>query len=293
LSTDKLAALVRPESEFYGDVGNIAARVAALAEPGGVCISDPVREAVGDRLPYVFKDIGSQNLGHGGAPVRCYALSGDPKTWRPHVSARMRQGSAPRRMRLGSGVVAAGAFVTVGAWAVAVRAWLDANSLTASLAAHKTFGSQMASVHTTAAGKVSLAPAAPQSAPMSDIAAESSPATAARQSAPMSDTTSSSSDHESVAVPLPFAGSVASDQASQAPTPRTTLPDSATTVLRGNQPASPPLLAIDNPPKAPASPSAPEPQSPPSQTAAAPPVIGAYETAPIIDNKERVAPARP
>ena len=76
LSTDRLSTLIRPESEFYGDVGNIAVRVAALAEPAGVCISDPVREAVGDQLPYLFEDIGSQNLGRGGAPVRCYALTG-------------------------------------------------------------------------------------------------------------------------------------------------------------------------------------------------------------------------
>src|SRR6516225_1786187 len=153
LSADMLATLVRRESDFYGDVGNVAVRVGALAEPGGVCITDPVREAVGDQLPYVFKDIGSQNIGRGGVPVRCFALTGDPNTWRPHVSARRRQVSAPRRMRLGSAVAAAGAFVTVGIWAVAFWAWLDADSLTASLSALKTFGSQMASAGGAAAGK--------------------------------------------------------------------------------------------------------------------------------------------
>jgi class 3 adenylate cyclase len=293
LSTDRLATLIRPESDFYRDVGNIAVRVAALAEPAGVCISDPVREAVGDQLPYLFKDIGSQNLGRGSALVPCYALTADATALRSHIYAHTRQVSPTGRIRLGRAVVAAGALVTVGAWAVAIWAWLDANSLTTSLAALKAFGSQMASVHTTAAGKVSPGPAAPQSPPMSDIAAESSPATAAPQSAPMSDTTASSSDHESVAVPLPFAGSVAAEKASQAPTPRPTLPDSATTVLRGNQPASPPLLRIDNPPTAPASAPAPEPQSPPSQTAVAPPVVGANETPPVMDDKERVGPARP
>jgi adenylate cyclase len=291
LSTDKLAALVRPESEFYGDVGNIAARVAALAEPGGVCISDPVREAVGDQLPYVFKDIGSQNLGHGGAPVRCYALSGDPKTWRPHVSARMRQGSAPRRMRLGSGVVAAGAFVTVGIWAVAFWAWLDADSLTASLSALKTFGSQMASAGGAAAGKDSPASAARQSVPISDMAAESSPAPAAPQSAPMSDRAANSSDQAIVALSPPFANSAAAENAPQAPTPRPTLPDSATVVVRGDQPASSAVLATDNPPNALESHSVPGPQSPPSQPAVAPPVVGASKTPPMIDDNNRDDPA--
>ena len=164
LSADMLATLVRPESDFYGDVGNIAVRVGALAEPGGVCISDAVREAVGDQLPYVFKYIGSQNLGRGSALVRCYALTRDATTWRSHVVGQMRGVSAPRRMRLGSAVVAAGAFVTVGIWGVALWAWLDAESLTASLAALKAFGSQMASAGSTATGKGSPASAAAQSA---------------------------------------------------------------------------------------------------------------------------------
>jgi class 3 adenylate cyclase len=275
LSADMLATLVRPESEFYGDVGNIAVRVAALAEPGGVCISDPVREAVGDQLPYVFKDIGSQNLGRSGAPVRCYALTREATRWTRHVYGQMRGVYATRRMRLGSAVVAASTFVTVGIWAVALWAWFDAESLTASLAAIKTFRSQMASAGGTEAGKGSLAPVAPQSAPISDMAAEASPTPAAPQSAPMSDTAASSSDEASVAPPLPFVSSLAAEKAPEAPTPRPTSPDSATAVLRGNQPASShPLLAIDNPPKATEARSAPELQSPPSQPAAlAPPVV--------------------
>jgi class 3 adenylate cyclase/tetratricopeptide (TPR) repeat protein len=264
LSTDRLAGLVRPESEFFGDVGNVAARVAALAEPAGVCISDPVREAVGDQLPYVFKDIGSRDLGRGGVPVPCYALSGDPNSCRPHASAQMVP--ATRRKRMGSAAAAAGAFVTVGIWAVAFWAWLDTDSLTASLSALKTFGSQMASAGSAAPGKGSPTPTAQQLAPMSDMAA-------------------SSSDQATVAPSPPFASNVAAEKAPQAPTPRPTLPDSAAAVLRGNQPAPAPLLAIDNPPKA------PEPQSPPSQPAVAPPVVDANEAPPVIDEKERVDPA--
>src|SRR6516164_5288483 len=291
LSTDRLATLVRPESEFYGDVGNTAVRVAALAEPAGVCISDPVPEAVGDQLPYVFEDIGSQNLRRGGAPVRCYMLTGDATTGRSQVYPQMRQVSATGRMRLRNAVVAAGAFITVGIWAVAFWAWLDADSLTASLSALKTFGSQMATVGGTAARKGSPTPAAPQLAPMSDMAAESSPARAAPQSAPMNDTAAGSSDQASVAPSPPFASSVAAEKAPQAPTPRPTLPDSATVVLRSNQPASPPVLATDNPPKSPESRPAPEPQSPPSQPAVAPPVVGVNETPPVIEDKEWVDPA--
>ena len=290
LSTDRLATLIRPESEFYGDVGNIAVRVAALAEPAGVCISDPVPEAVGDQLPYVFKDIGSQNLGRDGAPVRCYVLTGDATTWRSHVHSQMRQVSASGRMRLRNAVVAAGAFVTVGIWAVAFWAWLDTDSLTAALSALKTFGSQMASVGGAPAGKGSPAPAAPQSAPMSDMAAQSSPAPDTPQSTPMNDTAATGSAQSFIAPP-PLASSEAAEKAPQAPTPRPTLPDSATAVVRGNQPGSPPVLAIDNPPKPPEAQPSPEPESPPSPPAAGPLALSANAPPPVVEDKEVVDPA--
>jgi tetratricopeptide (TPR) repeat protein len=203
----------------------------------------------------------------------------------------MQQVSATGRMRLGGPVIAAGAFVTVGIWAVAFWAWLDADSLTASLAALKTFGSQITSLGSTAAGKGSPTPDVPQSAPVRDMAAESSPGPAAGQSAPMSDTAGSNSDQASVAAPPPVASIVPAEKAPRGPTPRPTLPDSATAVLRGNEPASPPLLAIDNTPKAPESRSAPEPLSPPSQPAVAPPLVGANDTPLVTDDRERVDPA--
>jgi tetratricopeptide (TPR) repeat protein len=172
-------------------------------------------------------------------------------------------------MRLRNAVVAAGAFVTVGIWAVAFWAWLDTDSLTAALSALKTFGSQMASVGGAPAGKGSPAPAAPQSAPMSDTAA-------------------SSRDQASVAPPPSFASGVAAEKAPRAPTPGPTLPDSATAVVRGSQPASPPVLVLDNPPKAPEAQPSPEPQSPPGQAAVAPPVVRGNETPPATEDTKLV-----
>lgn len=61
--------------DIFGDGVNIAARLEALAEPGGVCISAAVHDHIGDRLPFAFADIGEQSVKNIARPVRAYALS--------------------------------------------------------------------------------------------------------------------------------------------------------------------------------------------------------------------------
>src|SRR5271155_1119643 len=77
LPRDTLATLIKPGAEFYGEHGNIAVRLAALAEPAGICISGTVQDAIRDQLPYMFEDIGKQNLEPRAAPVHCYAMNPD------------------------------------------------------------------------------------------------------------------------------------------------------------------------------------------------------------------------
>jgi TolB-like protein/class 3 adenylate cyclase len=48
--------------DLYGDGVNIAARLEALAEPGGVCISDLVHRSIRAKTDATFNDIGEQNL---------------------------------------------------------------------------------------------------------------------------------------------------------------------------------------------------------------------------------------
>src|SRR5438552_433347 len=46
--------------DLYGDGVNIAARIEALADAGGVLVSRTVHDHVRDRLPFVFEDLGEQ-----------------------------------------------------------------------------------------------------------------------------------------------------------------------------------------------------------------------------------------
>jgi adenylate cyclase len=63
--------IVEPE-DIFGDGVNIAARLEALAEPGGICISRVVRDQIRDKLPYPFEDMGVQQVKNIARPVHVY-----------------------------------------------------------------------------------------------------------------------------------------------------------------------------------------------------------------------------
>ena len=61
--------------DLYGDGVNIAARVEALADAGGVSVSNTVHDHVRDRLPFVFEDLGEQQVKNITRPVRVYRVA--------------------------------------------------------------------------------------------------------------------------------------------------------------------------------------------------------------------------
>src|SRR5262249_9698140 len=52
-----LAEVIVEEHDMFGDGVNVAARLEAVADPGGICISSPVREQIRDKLTYPFEDL--------------------------------------------------------------------------------------------------------------------------------------------------------------------------------------------------------------------------------------------
>ena len=62
-------------SDLYGDGVNMAARLEASAEPGGVCISECPYAIVSARLDLAFEDMGERTLKNIVRPVRVYRVS--------------------------------------------------------------------------------------------------------------------------------------------------------------------------------------------------------------------------
>src|SRR5215471_2163450 len=66
--------VVVEDHDIFGDAVNIAARLEALAEPGGICVSARVRGDAAGKLDLAFEDMGQQQLKNIARPIRVYAL---------------------------------------------------------------------------------------------------------------------------------------------------------------------------------------------------------------------------
>src|SRR5216683_7394239 len=92
-----LGDVIADGGDIFGDGVNIAARLEALAEPGGICISRVVRDQIRDKLSYPFEDMGEQNVKNIARPVRAYALGAAAVAALPPVTAPARPRSTRRR----------------------------------------------------------------------------------------------------------------------------------------------------------------------------------------------------
>ena len=122
----------KADGTIYGDGVNIAARLQALAEPGGVTVSSMVQEAVRDRIAASFDDQGEHEVKNIAWPVHVYRVDSSA-----HGVTAARGGAAvlaklARRLRWRVLVPAALFFaVAVGAWIATADSAKDARGLLA------------------------------------------------------------------------------------------------------------------------------------------------------------------
>ena len=114
--------------DIFGDGVNVAARLEALADPGGICVSRNVRDQVLDKLSFAFEDLGPQEVKNIARPVDVYRVSLDaqaPVPAAPRLEQRpTRLAKRPWRPARTLVAVAVVLGVGLGAW-TAYRAFLQ------------------------------------------------------------------------------------------------------------------------------------------------------------------------
>jgi adenylate cyclase len=69
-----LGDIIKERRDIYGDGVNVAARLEALAEPGGICVSRVVRDQVRHKLAFSFEDLGEQHVKNIARPIRVHRI---------------------------------------------------------------------------------------------------------------------------------------------------------------------------------------------------------------------------
>jgi adenylate cyclase len=66
------------DGNIFGDGVNVAARLEAIAEPGGICVTRGVRDHLRDRMDYEFEDLGEHKVKNIARSVRVFRVCFDP-----------------------------------------------------------------------------------------------------------------------------------------------------------------------------------------------------------------------
>jgi adenylate cyclase len=74
-----LGDVIQEENRIYGDGVNVAARLEALSDPGGICISRTVFDHIESKLPLGYEFLGDQTVKNIAKPIGAYRVLMDPR----------------------------------------------------------------------------------------------------------------------------------------------------------------------------------------------------------------------
>jgi len=74
-----LGDVIQKGDKIYGDGVNIAARLEALADPGGICISKTAFDHIETKLPFGYEFLGEQEVKNIAKPVGAYRVIMEPR----------------------------------------------------------------------------------------------------------------------------------------------------------------------------------------------------------------------
>ena len=104
-----LGDVIEEEDSIYGDGVNIAARLEALADPGGICISESAFQQIENKIPLHYDYLGEHEVKNITKPVRVYRARIEPEA----VPSPVPEEKKPARKRLSRTVMAGIALVLV------------------------------------------------------------------------------------------------------------------------------------------------------------------------------------
>jgi adenylate cyclase len=126
-------------ANLFGDGVNIAARLEALAEPGGICLSGAVRDQIGTRLPVAFVPLGDQRVKNIAEPIRAFKIAGSSDARAVVAVSHLGRGSIRTRVMAGAAAAAIMIAAGGGAW------WLWAGRQSDQRAQPETTGARLQS----------------------------------------------------------------------------------------------------------------------------------------------------
>jgi TolB-like protein/class 3 adenylate cyclase/Tfp pilus assembly protein PilF len=114
-----LGDIIHDDNDIFGDGVNVAARLEGLAEPGGICVSQSVRDPVRDKLGFTFEDMGEQTVKNIARPIPTFRVRFEgaepPQRARPALRPG-RNGNVVVAWVVGLAAVCAVAALAVGFW---------------------------------------------------------------------------------------------------------------------------------------------------------------------------------
>lgn len=84
------------DEDIFGDGVNVAARLEAMAEPGGICLSSGAFEQIGTKLALQAEDLGELQLKNISEPVRAYRIDANPVSEGSAALIQKKRATAPR-----------------------------------------------------------------------------------------------------------------------------------------------------------------------------------------------------
>jgi len=95
-----LGDIIIEGDDIYGDGVNVAARLEALADPGGICISSVVHESLGNRIDASFVDGGAHEVRNIARPIRVWHWPGQGELPSPSSDVKAVSGASNSRLNI-------------------------------------------------------------------------------------------------------------------------------------------------------------------------------------------------